>query len=307
MKKILTLAAISCVMFGLASCALAYDGHYVPLVNGFPQVIPNVPTNTFAGFFNFLVKMIIGLTGILAVLMIVLGGIQYVSTDSWNDKDSGKKRIQAAVGGLVLALSSYLILNTIDPSLTYVNFTSSLDSTPIESGNTDLFAMSEGPTIDSVGPIYEDGYQGDASVVPIGSVAANNDLIQNPDGTYSITPSWTGLDTDGRTDPGIDQGRTADGRPQHQSTTSYAPNGHYLDATVDNYVVVPIGSRIPNGTMVTVTDHTTGREITAVVGDRGDRYGELSLHAAKELGAWTDGMGNSIKSHNITYTFHTTK
>ena len=54
----------------------------------------------------------------LAVLMIVRGGIQYMTTDSVDGKGGAKLRIQAAVGGLVLAFASILILNTINPSLT---------------------------------------------------------------------------------------------------------------------------------------------------------------------------------------------
>ena len=54
----------------------------------------------------------------LAVLMIVLGGMQYVSTDAIGGKDDGKKRITAALQGLILALMAYLILNIINPAIT---------------------------------------------------------------------------------------------------------------------------------------------------------------------------------------------
>ena len=61
------------------------------------------------GFF----KWGIGLTSVLAVVMIVVGGVQYMGSESLFAKDEGKKRIQAAIGGLILALASILILTTI--------------------------------------------------------------------------------------------------------------------------------------------------------------------------------------------------
>ncbi len=55
---------------------------------------------------------------ILAVVMIIVGGVQYMTIDAAAQKDTGKKRVQAALGGLVLAFSAILILNTINPNLT---------------------------------------------------------------------------------------------------------------------------------------------------------------------------------------------
>jgi hypothetical protein len=58
---------------------------------------------------------------ILAIVMIIRGGIEYMTVDSINSKESGKKRVQAALGGLVLAFSAILILNTVNPGLTSLN------------------------------------------------------------------------------------------------------------------------------------------------------------------------------------------
>jgi hypothetical protein len=55
---------------------------------------------------------------ILAIVMIIRGGIEYMTVDSITSKESGKKRVQAALGGLVLAFSAILILNTVNPGLT---------------------------------------------------------------------------------------------------------------------------------------------------------------------------------------------
>lgn len=62
------------------------------------------------------------IAAVLAVLMIVIGGLQYILSFSGSSKEEGRKRMTYAVGGLILALAAWLILNTINGSLTSVNF-----------------------------------------------------------------------------------------------------------------------------------------------------------------------------------------
>ncbi len=59
----------------------------------------------------------IALAGMLAVVMIVLGGFQYATTDSLFDKEEGKGKIQNALWGLLLALTTWLVVSTINPAL----------------------------------------------------------------------------------------------------------------------------------------------------------------------------------------------
>jgi hypothetical protein len=54
---------------------------------------------------------------VLAVLFIFLGSIQYMTTDAVFDKKEGITKIQSAIGGLILALVSWLILNTINENI----------------------------------------------------------------------------------------------------------------------------------------------------------------------------------------------
>jgi hypothetical protein len=66
-------------------------------------------------------KLAIGLATVFAVLMIVIGGFQYISTDAIMKKTEGKERIKNAVFGLVLVISAWLILYTINPNLLNLN------------------------------------------------------------------------------------------------------------------------------------------------------------------------------------------
>jgi hypothetical protein len=275
---------------------------YKPLVPGFPQ--PEASgTKDFAGYINSVIKMIIGLTGILAVLMIVVGGIQYVSTDSWNDKDSGKKRIQAALGGLLLALSSFLILNTIDPSLTYLNFASKLEPIKVDQVVGGFAGQVGGTTIGNTNVTYNNG---SSMIGPVTNVSTTEQLVAVPGG-YSVTPSKVAIDNDGRTKPPFEDA-------SHQNQTSCTKNGQYLDAGTDMFVVVPLGEKIsiPCHTPVTVRNNDTGVSVSAFVGDRGPvgEYGEMSRAVAQALGLWETGMKDGVKTlpggkkYSITYTFH---
>jgi hypothetical protein len=71
----------------------------------------------FGTYLNSMIKLIMGLIGVFAVLMCVVGGIEYMSTVSVGEKEGAKNRIVNALFGVVLALASYLILNTINPRL----------------------------------------------------------------------------------------------------------------------------------------------------------------------------------------------
>lgn len=111
----------------------------------------------FGDYVNGLLKFAIGIAGALAVVMIVIGGIQYMSTDNFGEKAAGKDQIKNAVGGVVLLLGAYMILNTINPNLVDFHFEITKATTKAD-------------------PII------DASTPP----------TENPDGTYSgsMCGSW---------------------------------------------------------------------------------------------------------------------
>ncbi len=104
------------------------DGQYcllepLPNPNGGSD-ITQIDLNDLPGYIKTIFKIIMGIIGILAVIMIILGGVQYMSTDAVSGKEGGKETVTRAVGGLILALGAYLILNTINPHLLDINFSS---------------------------------------------------------------------------------------------------------------------------------------------------------------------------------------
>lgn len=122
-KKIFLVLSIFVILFSTFAVANmgfvhAADGEYEPLspIKGYTDVGSGVGTSLpiyLVGMF----KLLIAVAGALAVVMIVIGGIQYMSTDAIYGKKDGKEKINRALGGLLLALASWLILNTINPKL----------------------------------------------------------------------------------------------------------------------------------------------------------------------------------------------
>ena len=77
-------------------------------------------TNGFGDYINRIIRIFIGLLAVMAVIMIVFGGIQYMISDVAGEKSAGKDRIMNAIWGLVLALASYMLLNTINPDFVHL-------------------------------------------------------------------------------------------------------------------------------------------------------------------------------------------
>ncbi|OGI66138.1 hypothetical protein A3A95_00265 [Candidatus Nomurabacteria bacterium RIFCSPLOWO2_01_FULL_39_18] len=68
-------------------------------------------------YLNTMIKIIIGIAAILSVVMIVIGGIEYMTSELISSKEAGKETIKNALFGLLVALGAYALLNTINPDL----------------------------------------------------------------------------------------------------------------------------------------------------------------------------------------------
>ena len=90
---------------------------------GFKAALQSDHPGEAAGYYiNGLLTLGIGLATVLAVLMITIGGFQYITTDSFMQKSEGKKKIQDSLMGLGLILVSYLLLGTINSDLLKIRF-----------------------------------------------------------------------------------------------------------------------------------------------------------------------------------------
>ena len=85
-------------------------------------VIPgldNANTN-FSDYINSLYVLSISVAGLMAVIKIIIAGVQWMTTDIVTSKGEAKKNIQGALTGLGVVLAAVLVLNVINPQLTDV-------------------------------------------------------------------------------------------------------------------------------------------------------------------------------------------
>ena len=73
---------------------------------------------TIERYLTWAFRFTLALAGFLAVMMIVIGGVEYIiSGANEGMRSEAHKRISNAIYGLILALVSYLVLYTINPNL----------------------------------------------------------------------------------------------------------------------------------------------------------------------------------------------
>ena len=77
----------------------------------------NCSSGGIGDYLNIIFQLAIGLCAVLSVIMIVVGGIQYMGDESVFGKKKKKSRIGSAILGLLIALGAYALLNTINPDL----------------------------------------------------------------------------------------------------------------------------------------------------------------------------------------------
>ncbi|GEM_PF-1366900 len=120
----------------------------VPLfvrAEGFVPIVP-LPFEVsveagISAYLNGLFSISISMAAALAVIMIVVGGFEYMTSEAMGGKSKGRERIQGAVIGLVLLLASWLILYVINPCILELNIFGTVGSgattgctTPTNSG-----------------------------------------------------------------------------------------------------------------------------------------------------------------------------
>lgn len=122
---ILTAIIISSPFLTLAAdakCEKGTDGKivYCPLEDGiFDDFSNGVSTDggQLGTFLGQAFQFGLAVAAALAVVMIVWGGVEIMLSESVFKKEDGKKKIQDAIYGLLLALVSWLILYIINPEI----------------------------------------------------------------------------------------------------------------------------------------------------------------------------------------------
>jgi hypothetical protein len=131
MKTINTLLLHSLILASLFIPSLSFAlGDYTVLTplpctttmnDGNPDCGKESKTTNLDTYLPGVLRFSILLSAFLAFVMISYGGFLYMTSDSINNKSEGKGYINNAIIGLLLVLSSYSILYTINPKLVKFN------------------------------------------------------------------------------------------------------------------------------------------------------------------------------------------
>ncbi|MBI2048239.1 MAG: hypothetical protein HYT27_03805 [Parcubacteria group bacterium] len=110
-----------------------------------------VGTANVVGYLKNMLNLGIGLAIVLAVLMIVIGGIRYMASDAFTDKKEATTQMTMAVFGLIIALGGYLLLQIINPDLVMFKLPGKIDiKTPIQQVPGNKTTAPTSPTITEV-------------------------------------------------------------------------------------------------------------------------------------------------------------
>lgn len=130
MRNVTIKIILATVLMSIAAFVSAADGVPYNLLQPIPGVGQQV--SSFPEYVKKIIPFILSLAAVLAVVMIVIGGIQYAISEAIDSKADARDRITQAIFGLLLALLSYLILYTINPQLVNLQ----LDIKPLQQTTT---------------------------------------------------------------------------------------------------------------------------------------------------------------------------
>ena len=85
--------------------------------------------NNIGAYLNLMLRIFIGICAVLSVVMIVMGGVEYMTSELISSKEAGKERITGAIFGLLLALGAWTLLNQINPDILKSDLSSVADVT----------------------------------------------------------------------------------------------------------------------------------------------------------------------------------
>ena len=122
--KVFIITAIALVgIFGLGTEILATTHGLETVWPQSPNGINLTGTSTLTDLIAYLYGWMIAIGGLIAFIIIVIAGFQYLTSSGNPTKtQDAKDKILSAVTGLILLLSTVIILNVLNPELTKLHY-----------------------------------------------------------------------------------------------------------------------------------------------------------------------------------------
>lgn len=166
------------------------NGFTSPTINADKTI---VSVNFLAEYINAVYGWLLGAAALVAVVMMMIGGLQYVMARGKSKYiEAAKTRITNAITGMVLLLATYSIMNLVDPRLT------SLNSIGVTDVKQLLYFPSDGEDTDGITPV--EIAAGDGTVSPIPSshhISAYSGATLNADALAGLQAAGDALYSSG--------------------------------------------------------------------------------------------------------------
>lgn len=193
-KKLFSASLVVITLFAITGATLtiipiqqvlAADSTYT-LLEPLPDVMNSgatpQPEVNLTTYIKDAINLLIALSAVAAVFMIVWGGLQYMTTDSWGGKSAGIEKLWNAVIGLLMVLSTYLILHTINPKLVDIATIPTLTGLQTSSPQSLIDQLTA--ETDSLNSIANGSY--DKAKSALATVAALNNKLNTAQQNYAI-------------------------------------------------------------------------------------------------------------------------
>jgi hypothetical protein len=183
-KRIFLLAMLFLGIFYFASSSLALENDWPASPASKISFDDNI---TIPEMIKYFYEWGISLGGLAVFIVLLLAGVQYLTSfgDPGKMKDA-LGRIQSAFFGLILLLSSYMILNVINPELTGLVMPTINPVDYLESIDPESFPPTTIPPCTSVRIYSEPNYNGTETIVGVGSCQCANININQEKGSLKM-------------------------------------------------------------------------------------------------------------------------
>jgi len=163
------LSTIFLIAAGIIISSPVFAAVSIPTIAGIPR------DATAAEFIVYFFNLAIAVGGLIAVVIIISAGVEYITAQGEPGKiESAKKKIQNTLLGVAVLLASYIVLNIINPSLTTIKI-NDLSKEPQQNQTTEtikqsgvyLYKAQGDPLIfqDTKASLVQDNFNGQAQSV----------------------------------------------------------------------------------------------------------------------------------------------
>lgn len=240
--------------------------HFLAPLPGLEEPFDPTQPGNLGTYLNIMINLFIGICAVLAVIMIVMGGLEYMTSELISSKEHGKERINSAIFGLILALGAWTILYTINPDLL----------------NTELSSLK------NVEVVIDLGGEGNT---PLNETTIQNDLK----GVGIICPKDGGAGALA----GIAQSYIGNSTYSQKKRNTTSGGIAYVDcSSYVSQVYVCAGLRNPGGTSLGIFGSGKGTPVTSISTD-GTTINGVALKIGDLIG-WTAG-GKEESGHVMMY------